>query len=239
MKQQWVNKKMKERAEKIKSLKEDIRSKLRSLGVYSEGEIEQFIEQAEKAINLGMCSPVYLMPIDDPGLRERFVNDVDLCTNTRQFLTTLPYEDLAITMRKDYSRFLDSEPRHYHGDIIITDPCYVPQFHLPSAMMRDTIYGDWSCTTVDDDTKEKLGEFCADSGMVAVFDLAEVLHYNPGFNYHEMRPWTTTLIKDFDGDCQFIVKHHRGDDYSVHVVGQGVNFKTGKPIRFTTYQTGL
>ena len=47
---------------------------------------------------------------------------------------------------------------------------------------------------------EKIGYFCADAGMVAVFLLDEVLKYNPDFDYHINREWTTTLIKDFDGE---------------------------------------
>lgn len=31
-------------------------------------------------------------------------------------------------------------------------------------LVRDTIYGDWSCTTFNSDNKEPIGEFCADAG---------------------------------------------------------------------------
>ena len=65
---------------------------------------------------------------------------------------------------------------------------------------EDTLYGDWSCTTYETDSKKELGNFCADAGMVCVLLLDEVLKYNPDFNYHITKPWTTTLIKDFDGD---------------------------------------
>lgn len=45
---------------------------------------------------------------------------------------------------------------------------------------------------------KNIGGFCADAGMVAVFLLDEVLKYNPNFDYHINRLWTTTLIKDND-----------------------------------------
>lgn len=121
-------------------------------------------------------------------------------------------------------------------------------------MTRDTLYGDWSCTTFDLDTKERIGEFCADAGLVSVLLLDEVLKYNPNFDYHKNKPWTTTLIKDFKGTVQFVVVytegvyedsteyHKKGDkweDYSVEVVGHGINKKTGKPINFVGKQTGL
>lgn len=112
---------------------------------------------------------------------------------------------------------------------------------------RDTLYGDWSCATYNSDTKEKLGEFCADAGMVAVFLLDEVLKYNPDFDYHITRPWTTTLIKDFNGEVDFEILESSGvyeedtewykkgeewTDTEVSVVGKG-------NINFETHQTGL
>jgi hypothetical protein len=70
---------------------------------------------------------------------------------------------------------------------------------IKTYLTSDTEYGDWSCTTYNEDG-EKLGEFCADAGLVSVFLLDEVLKYNPEFDDHIAKPWTTTLIKDFDGE---------------------------------------
>lgn len=89
-------------------------------------------------------------------------------------------------------------------------------------------YGDWSCTTVNKDTNEKIGEFCADAGMVGVFLLNEVLKYNPDFDYHINRPWTTTLIEGFDGEIN--IQKDKSDNVSV--VGNG-------NINFFTVQTGF
>jgi hypothetical protein len=153
----------------------------------------------------------------------------------------------------------------FDGDIIITDPCYIirakhhgtkPLYEddwnyceygdnmealgINNYICRDTLYGDWSCTTYDLNTKEPIGEFCADAGMVAVFDLKEVLKYNPDFDYHLNKKWTTTLIKNFKGTVQFVVEEdHEYDDYEVKVIGHGVNKITGEPIDFVGQQTGL
>lgn len=112
---------------------------------------------------------------------------------------------------------------------------------------RNTLYGDWSCTTYNSDTKEELGAFCADAGMVGVFLLDEVMKYNPDFDYHINRPWTTTLIKNFDGEVDFEIVESSGvyeedtewykkgeewTDTEVSVVGKG-------NINFETHQTGL
>jgi hypothetical protein len=163
------------------------------------------------------------------------------------------YERLFNLQSIDYSNYLDSEEHEFDGDIIITDPCYVIKNNdeydncgLRHYMYRDTIYGDWGCTTFDTDSGEPIGDFCADAGLVAVMQLDEVLEYNPSFDYHINRPWTTTLIKDFKGTVQFVVKRYEYTeygkdwaDYAVEVVGHGVNKTTGKPINFVGKQTKL
>ena len=74
----------------------------------------------------------------------------------------------------------------------------------------------------------QLGEFCADAGMVGVFLLDEVLKYNPEFDWWLSKPWTTTLIRNFDGDVRYYL-----DDYdNAHIIGEG-------NINFVTIQTGL
>ena len=156
------------------------------------------------------------------------------------------------------------------GDIIITDPCYVVQndedwnkcrngedmsdLGIKHYIVRDTLYGDWNCTMFDSNTKQPIGEFCADVGMVGVFLLDEVLKYNPDFDYHINRPWTTTLIRNFKGAVSFQVVHHVGvyedsnkfhkkgdsfEDDEVQVIGHGIDTQTGKQINFIGKQTGF
>ena len=156
-----------------------------------------------------------------------------------------------------------SEPTYFEGDIIITDPCYIMKDNkdwdkcdcgdhlellgIEHFMTRDTIYGDWSCTVFDLNNKhEELGEFCADAGRVSVILLDDVLRYNPNFNYHTERPWTTTLIRDFKGTVQFVIKEDKYEydgepkvEYEVEVVGHGVNIRAGNPIDFLGRQTGF
>lgn len=172
-------------------------------------------------------------------------------------------------------RYQSTPEKDFDGDIIITDPCYIirhkdglfdddwgacdygdrmERLGIKNYLTHDTIYGDWGCTVFDTDSNEKIGNFCADAGLVSVFLLDEVLAYNPSFDYHAEREWTTTLIKDFKGKVQIEVVHTSGtyeedsaywkagdtwDDYGVHVVGHGVNKKTGEPINFISHQTSL
>lgn len=152
-------------------------------------------------------------------------------------------------------RFLDSEPTEFDGDIIITDPCYVskedewPEFYENSSnfMIRDTIYGDWSCTCWDTNTKKEIGQFCADAGLVGVFSREEVNQYNPDFEKeYANRKWCWTLIENFKGTVRFIVKKSRFkykgewcNDFYVQVCGHGINKITGEPIDFIGAQTGF
>lgn len=78
------------------------------------------------------------------------------------------------------------------------------------------------------DNLKKLGRFCADAGKVAVFYLKDVLKYNPEFDFHITRPWTTTVIRDFNGD----IEYYLDENTDAHIIGKG-------NINFATLQTGL
>lgn len=111
---------------------------------------------------------------------------------------------------------------------------------------EDTIYGDWGCTTykieenpykvVDNFVKayeegnnyriecSKLGNFCADSGLVSVFLLDEVRKYNPSIDeWIASHDWCVTTITDFDGEVNYYVDKQN----NAHIVGIGnINFFT-------------
>lgn len=127
---------------------------------------------------------------------------------------------------------------------------------LTNYISESTRYGDWSCSTWSTprkDVEAQLEELnalgrarwelmkqygedsvqakiyddkIADACMVAVFLLDEVPKYNPDFDYHINREWTTTLIKDFDGEINYYV------DDDAHIIGVG-------NVNFFTTQTGF
>lgn len=182
--------------------------------------------------------------------------------------------------KKNYlDRYLDSISVEFNGDILITDPCYIirekhhgaipitkddwrtcnygydmKKIGINHFMTRDTLYGDWSCTTFDSDTKEPIGRFCADAGLVSVMLLDEVLKYNSDYDCNKETEYAATIIRDFKGIVQFVVKYidgyyedttnyHKKDDYweeyYLEVVGHGINKVSGKPIHFVGKQTGF
>lgn len=72
---------------------------------------------------------------------------------------------------------------------------------------------------------EEAGLFCADSGMVAVLSLDEVLKYNPDAqNWIDAHPWCVTTIPDYDGNVEYWIDPNG----NAHIIGDN----------FITIQTG-
>lgn len=155
-----------------------------------------------------------------------------------------PYVD---EMRKQYNEWEDK-----HNDWI---KCEYGQnmeaLGISTYFTKDTIYGDWSCTTYEitenpyeviDDFVEaskkgedygvncsKLGDFCADAGLVSVFNLDEVRKYNPGIDeWIAAHNWCVTVVPDFEGEVDYYVDKQG----AAHIIGVG-------NINFFTDQTGL
>lgn len=100
-------------------------------------------------------------------------------------------------------------------------------------IVSNTEYGDWSCTTIDADTKEILGHFCADAGLVGVFLLDEILKYNPKYDIDDdSKRGCATIIRNFNGDINVVSNEVSEDDIQVSVIGEG-------NVNFYTIQTGF
>lgn len=127
--------------------------------------------------------------------------------------------------------------------IIITDPSYVIRNNRPDEwekckygdnmeklgfhnyIITPTKVGDWSCTTFNS-AGESIGTFTADTGLVGVFELDEILKYNQDFM--DLIPKKCyTVIGHFDGIISV-----EEEDYGVSIVGDG-------NIDFHTEQTGF
>ena len=169
-------------------------------------------------------------PEDYPDCQDK---SFDECNNLEKALYSIHNKipKISPTLQKEWDEYHKADDEWHnvpHGD---WERCEcgdnMEVLGLNTYLSRGTIYGDWSCTTFNSDTKEPIGEFCADAGMVGVFLLDEVLKYNPKFNYHIERPWTTTLIKDFEGEVNIVER-----DGKVQVIGKG-------NINFIGRQTGL
>lgn len=269
MTKEWVEQKNRNRKNKQQRLLTKIKKKFMESGLFEEAEVAHLMRSIKNGLHdprfavtleygyIGeLSAEKYGLGSEHSDEKRRFVSGVLRLKRELDHTFTELFETL-----NDFSRFLDSEPMEFDGDIIITDPCYVTKdddwdrsdygshlelLGIEHFMTRDTIYGDWSCTVFNTDTKQPIGTFCADAGLVSVMPLDEVLRYNPGFDYYEKRTWTTALIRDFKGTVQFIVKEtkhidagERYADYEVRVVGHGMNKTTGEPINFVSSQTGL
>lgn len=151
------------------------------------------------------------------------------------------------------------------GDIIITDPCYIDDWVIPTHS-RDTIYGDWSCNVFDLTNKKKkpfsIGEFCADSGQVCVTNISKCNRDNRKKleDWVSSHKWCATIIKNFKGSIEYVEltqyfayakrdynrekgifcapkKFYWEKDTALIINGSGT--KDGKKFIFSTQQTGF
>lgn len=190
---------------------------------------------------------------DYPDCREYTPSEINQLDPLSKILIELGLEKMYVSKQHqdeedNYHKALE---KYNHDNISDWELCNygdeMDKLGITHYMTRDTLYGDWSCTTYDLNTEAVIGEFCADAGLVSVIALDEVLKYNPEFDYHKERPWTTTWIKDFKGTVQFVVtsdseiinENELWAECSVEVVGHGINKITGEPINFVGRQTGL
>lgn len=140
---------------------------------------------------------------------------------------------------KRYWQKKSIEQEYVNEDIIITDTCYIKP-RIDFDLKADTIYGDWSCTCFNKDTKQPIGHFCADAGNVGITKLKDILKTNPDFEkWMKEHDWCVTLIKNFTGTAyikydieEFEYKGKPCKELYCYVEGIG-------NINFTTRQTGL
>jgi len=179
--------------------------------------------------------------------------DITECKNILKGKLTDEEKELITTCRKTI--LLETRKKilkFENEDLIITDPCYIMNennkddwhkceygynmevlgFDPDSYVTSSTIYGDWSCSVFNTDTKEKIGGFCADAGLVSVFRLKDVLKYNPDFDLHDNETWSTTWIKNFTGEVRI--------NYDVDECGEIYCFVEGEgSVNFISRQTGF
>ena len=270
----WVEGRSRDAEKRFNEERADLFSKIESFCGLSDEWRDRLSHEIDGGLDSGYLgsleSAVSLCVYDMCHLRKKFIyldsKEEEIFKKIDKFLRSLNISNLSYLFYEWHNsdRYLDSEPMFFDGDIIITDPCYIRKdydfdwYNLENyniiGMSRDTLYGDWGCTVYDLDTKEPIGEFCADAGMVSVLNLGSVLKYNPNFDYHINRKWTTALIRNFKGEVKFTVEFESGvyedttdyhkvgdkwEDFSVHVVGNGVDRVTKKPINFYSTQTSL
>lgn len=167
--------------------------------------------------------------------------------------------------RKKYAKLCDEYDNKYKEDWEICEyGKRLDIFGITKYMMRDTIEGDWSRTidreaTLNDGSEclETLGEFCADSGLVCVADLNQVLSYNPDFReWVETHSWCATIIEGFKGTVQFVIRQFELSDkeiermaildpdfeveednmaYEVDVIGKGTYLNGKETCNFSIY----
>lgn len=254
MTERWVRKRKREDAEKLLALNEELVRYVDSLGLSPE-DCELLLDDIREDTKWS-CSyyGTVALTMDLDG---KLKNSYKLVREINKRFA----EPMHFLKAENYDRYLD-RTKHFDGDILITDPCYVardndwtgfydhPDFlsnhGFTTFMHRDTMYGDWGCT-VFDAARKPIGRFCADAGLVGVYYVDEVLRYNPDFQeYISNRPWCVAVIKNFSGTVTFNVRktRYKYDGqwhayYSLVVIGNGLNKETGQDMSFLARQTSL
>lgn len=143
------------------------------------------------------------------------------------------YEILLYAKQREHEIKNPLHKEFVNKNIIITDPCYIfgdyCEAENKDVLMRDTIYGDWSCTTYNSETKTEIGKFCADAGMVCVVetDNAMIDHEK----LMKLPSFCRTIIENFTGTVY--IKRIPGDfEDEIQIIGEG-------NINFVGKQTGL
>lgn len=143
------------------------------------------------------------------------------------------YQIILSEKQREYEIKNPLHKEFVNKNIIITDPCYIFEDYCKAeakgVLMRDTIYGDWSCTTFKSDTEEKLGEFCADAGMVCVVETDNEMINKDKLN--KLREHCRTIIKNFTGTV-YIKRIPTDYEDEIQIIGEG-------NINFVGKQTGL
>lgn len=191
-----------------------------------------------------ITDPCYIFPKGDLSKKPRFTDYLPFEYWSKKFSEFTEVEmDKYRQYELDVSIWDAQNPDYWrNGDIDIFTGSGIEKFGIETYLWEDTIYGDWSCTCYqlkdessnkpiselcNDDILKTLGDFCADAGLVGVFYLNEVLKFNKDFNYHIEKPWTTTLIENFDGEIEYLI-----DGDQAYIRGKG-------NINFITIQTGF
>lgn len=152
----------------------------------------------------------------------------------------------------------------FDGTIIITDPCYVisnslwdsgdidlatgkgiEKIGITNYIWGGTVYGDWCCALEEVDMLPSyyddgalilstMGQFGADAGLVAVFDLNDVMSANPELTQDEIGALeafgSAVVIDGFEGDVS--LADNKGNR---HIMGKG-RIANGETIAFFSQQ---
>lgn len=194
--------------------------------------------------NIIITDPCYIMPKDGDEMIDSSKFNLSDWYNKPYNKYTEKDKKNSEAYRAEKKRLDELYPDYWrNGSIDISNRGVgLENFGFSNWIWESTLYGDWSCSAFklkdgsvnkpisklkNEDVESTFGNFCADAGLVGVFLLNEVLAFNPEFDYHKERPWTTALIEDFDGEIEYIVEN--GEAY---IRGTGSH-------NFITLQTGF
>ena len=128
----------------------------------------------------------------------------------------------------------------FKGDLIITDPCYIVKDeddwelcnygeNLEKLEIKTYISsGGADCVgshVINLTTKQVLGEFCSDSGVVSIMSLKELRKYNPDYT-EELSEGNYAIIPNFKGTVEKVKIENDEDQYWAFFGKGNFDFRT-------------
>lgn len=104
---------------------------------------------------------------------------------------------------------------------------------------KETLNEEYKQKKLEFVKQHTFGEFCADSGMVAVYDVSKLKEED--IEWAKEHPWCACIIEDFSGELSFVIETNVDDDNqeyeSAHIMGVSSDNDHNKS--FYTSQSGL
>ena len=110
--------------------------------------------------------------------------------------------------------------------LVITDPCYIKKSFFSVTRYIDGLNEEEKKKLYKDYKNKKkefidincYGEFCADSGRVAVYDYSTLSEEDQ--KWIDEHPWCACVIPDYTGEFHYVIEGD-GDNRSAHIIGDG------------------
>jgi hypothetical protein len=166
---------------------------------------------------LVITDPCYLMP-DCPVISDY---NFDFQKDISEF---------TLDEQKEYERY-SADLETYHKRIQERDDWELCKYGMEMEILGFQNYLTcptelrW-CWLVKDNNGKVLGQFSADSDIVGVFLIDEIIKYDKSLLERFSKiPQCVCIIKDFTGNV--IIKRHRDKNKSITIIGKGnINFKS-------------
>ena len=121
------------------------------------------------------------------------------------------------------SKYLDSEPIVYDGDILICDPFILmdktSQNNCLSMFVHDTLTEPQTYFAATDDYGKTFGSVKITTGHICTVLMSDLWNISVNDILHRLNVWDYIYVKQFHGTVQYIIT--KNDTYRLRIIGDG------------------